>query len=60
MIIIRANCLNVELLESFGQSSLTPIKELGITVHMQPDVFSVRDLKVEFLCAVDVCDRLQH
>lgn len=44
----------------FGQSSWTPIKDLGIEGHMWPDLFSIRELKVKPLCAVDVCDRLQH
>lgn len=57
MIIIQGNRLNMELLDrAFGQSSLTPIKELSITEHMQPDLFSVRELKAKPLCGIDVCD----
>lgn len=46
--------------QGFGQSSLTPVKQLGITEHMQSDVFSVGEVKVKPLCAGDVCDLLQH
>ena len=42
--------------QGFGQSSLTPIKELSITECRQPSLFSVREVKVKLLCAVNVCD----